>query len=672
MSHLAPDLLRAALGYAERGWFVAPLHSPAKNGCSCGRADCASPAKHPRTAHGLKDASRDAATIRRWWEQWPDANIGILTGPESGILVLDVDGEPGLQTLIEFEGKGWTLPDSYSVATGRGSHIYFRYPEGLDVRNSAGRLGAGLDLRAQGGYVVGAGSVHSSGAVYAVTDATEAAPCPAWLLSLIRGAHGAQERQSAPVAGAVVGKGQRTPLLSSLIGKLHGQGVPQAGILAAALALNATFAPPHTEEKITRMVSDMCGRYTAGASDGSPIMKPDLVRLADVEARPVDWLWRLWMAFGMLAMMSGDPGAGKTYLALAVAAGFTVGRTPDGERCEPIAVLYLSVENAPAEVVRPRFDSLGGDPNRFFLLRGAVCSEDGEDIERAVSLSDVPLLDDALAQTGAKLVIIDPVQSYLGAAVDLHRSNETRPVMDGLARLAEKHRCAVLLLRHLSKQTGGKAIHRGLGSIDLTGAVRSEMLAGSLPDDPESRALIHIKSNLGAYGATRGYSIDREGRFAWTGESSITAADLLAAPAGPGDHKLADAAQWLTDLLKPGPREQREVRELAEQTGISYATLRRAKNAVGVRSYKASVRGAWMWALPDPAQDAQSESQDAHTKNMSTLANLSTLQDAHQPPRCSTYISLSSLDSQGAQKNCVSTFVSTLAFDDSMCGGLIQ
>jgi len=93
----SPDLLRAALDYVERGWFVVPLHSPAKGGCSCGRSDCASPGKHPRTAHGLKDASREPAKVREWWQRWPDANIGVLTGPESGIIVLDVDGEPGLR-----------------------------------------------------------------------------------------------------------------------------------------------------------------------------------------------------------------------------------------------------------------------------------------------------------------------------------------------------------------------------------------------------------------------------------------------------------------------------------------------------------------------------------------------------------------------------------------------
>jgi hypothetical protein len=140
---------------------------------------------------------------------------------------------------------------------------------------------------------------------------------------------------------------------------------------------------------------------------------------------------------------------------------------------------------------------------------------DGEEQRGAITLHDVTLLDETIAKTHARLVIVDPIQSYFGARVDLHRSNETRPLLDGLAKLAEKHDCAILLLRHISKQSGGKAIHRGLGSIDLTGAVRSELLAGSLPDDPGSRALVHIKSNIGPCGPSIGYEIDEEGKFRW-------------------------------------------------------------------------------------------------------------------------------------------------------------
>lgn len=379
--------------------------------------------------------------------------------------------------------------------------------------------------------------------------------------------------------------------------------------------------------------------------------RPDLICLASVEPRAVDWLWEPYIPARMLSMISGDPGAGKTFISLAIAAAFTTGHTPEGKPCERVNVLYLSVENAPAEVVRPRFDSLRGDPTRFHLLRGSVWSANGGQQRSAITLADIPILDAAIFQTHACLIIVDPIQSYLGADVDLHRSNETRPILDGLGRLAEKHRCAVLLLRHLSKAAGGRAIHRGLGSIDLTGAVRSELLAGSLPDDAEARALIHIKANVGAYGPTLGYSIDGEGRFSWTGHSEITADLMLDAPSNPHDRSaLKDAREWLNDFLSKGCKEQQECREESSAAGISYATLRRAKCVLRVRSYKATMSGPWLWALPEVVDDA---AQGVHTQGMNTFGKMSNIEGAQNSFSSSKVLKVSSLFDEGAHKSSI-------------------
>jgi hypothetical protein len=649
---------------AQRGWRLHPLRSRDKLPC---------------LKEWQRRASSDPAQLEAWAREYPGCNWGAVCGPESGFFAVDVDEPDAMQRLEDEHGA---VPEGLCNVTSRGYQLLYAWPADADVRPGTNCPAEGIDVRGRDSYIVIPPSVHPSGHEYHYSDDSLPIPaCPPWLLALIlaRVPAGAQEGQSTAGRGAVtaeaIGKGGRTNRLVSLAGSMHRRGMTADAIAAALLAENAAKCnPPLPDAKVRCIARDISSRYPAGQSEAAPapILQPDLVRLADVTARPVGWLWEPFLPTGMLTMLSGDPGTGKSFIALSIAADLTRGKLQDGRVVEPANVLYLSVENPLAQSIRPRFDMLGGDAERFFALRGTMFAENGEEQHGAVTLGDVPILNSAIQQTGAKLVIVDPLQSYMGANVDLHRSNETRPVLDGLSKLAEAHGCALLLLRHLSKQSGGKAIHRGLGSIDLTGAVRSEMLAGSLPDDPEARALVHVKSNVGRIGRTLGYAIDGEGRFTWTGECNISAADLLAAPAGPGDHKLTEATAWLTELLKPGPREQREVRELAEQAGISYATLRRAKNALRVRSYKASVRGAWMWALPDPAQDAQEESQDAHTKKMSTLANLSTLQDAQQPPRCSTDVSLSPLDSQGAQKNCVSTCMSTLAFDDSVCGGMLQ
>jgi len=166
-------LLEAALQYAGRGWRVFPLHTPTSNGCSCRYSKCGSVGKHPRTAHGLNDASTDVETIRGWWEKWPDANIAIATGPESGVFALDVDGEDGQASLKLLEAKD-QLPKTLRVLTGRqgqsgertGFHLYFNCPAGTNLNNRAGLLGKGLDIRAAGAYIVAPPSLHSSGLHY--------------------------------------------------------------------------------------------------------------------------------------------------------------------------------------------------------------------------------------------------------------------------------------------------------------------------------------------------------------------------------------------------------------------------------------------------------------------------------------------------------------------------
>ncbi len=318
----------------------------------------------------------------------------------------------------------------------------------------------------------------------------------------------------------------------------------------------------------------------------------------------MDWLWKPYLANGMLAMLSGDPGAGKTFISLAIAADLTLGRVPStAESCAPGDVLYMSLENSPPHVLRPRFDSLGGDPRRFHLLRGCI-GNDGERSRRdCVRLSDVSVLADAIREAEARLMIVDPIQSYLGAEVDAHRSNETRPIMDGLSRLAEEHGCCILLVRHLSKAQTGKAIHRGLGSIDLTGAVRTELLAGCSPDDPAQRALVQVKSNLGAFGPSLGYTIDDGGKFRWTGESRLTASEILAPESdGCQTGATAEAEAFLLDTLAQGARPQKDVENEARQHGISKRTLTRAKGHLSVRSRKTGMTGAWDWLLPEGGQ----------------------------------------------------------------------
>lgn len=642
-----PDLPPEIVVAAGRGWLILPVQA-------CG--------KLPLVKGWPEEATSDIAQLEAWAHQYPACNWGLATGTASGLVVIDVDGAEGRASLADLERQGLTLPATLTVNTGRtdgGEHRYYRLPSGVDIRNDqSGKIGAHIDVRGKGGLVVCPPSVHASGKQYRFIDTSvPIADLPGWIIERLT-VHRPMPVTTAQVGQQVFEHPHRTPELTKEIGAMIRRGWSLKIIEQTAMKINETQnSPPLDEVKVIETVRDMSRRYKDQGIERKPAdsapekLRPDLICLASVQPRAVDWLWEPYIPARMLSMISGDPGAGKTFIALAVAACFTTGRTPDGQPCEPINVLYLSVENAAAEVVRPRFDSLGGDPSRFYLLSGSVWTRDGEAQHGAISLSDVAVLENALGETQAKLVIVDPIQSYLGAKVDLHRSNETRPVMDGLAKVAERHGCAILLLRHLSKQCGGKAIFRGLGSIDLTGAVRSEMLAGSLPDDPESRALIHIKDNVGACGSSLGYSIDGEGCFAWTGLSDITADQVLDAPSNPRDRSaVEDAREWLNDFLFTGSKEQMECREKSREVGISYSTLRRAKNVLRVRSYKAAMSGPWLWALPE---DAHEVAKGAHTEGMSTFAKMNTLEGAQDSSSSTKVLKLSPLLNEGAQKSSV-------------------
>jgi AAA domain len=362
-----------------------------------------------------------------------------------------------------------------------------------------------------------------------------------------------------------------------------------------------------------------------------PIKRAKIVCLADVERRPVKWLWEPYIPLGMVSMISGDPGAGKSFVALALCADVTRGRIGRTHFPKPADVLYMTFENPLSECLAPRFDSLTGDDTRFWTVTGTVYEDEkGIDERGIITFADLDLLDDVIGEKGVRLVVIDPLTSFFGEGKNTNHSADTRPVFDRLARLAERHGCAVLVIRHNNKQTGGKAIYRGGGSIDMTGAVRSEMLAAISPENPDQRALAHIKANVGPIGRTQGYLIESDGqghvRFSWNGELALTAEELNASPDIPeAKSKEDEAREWLINLLRTGSREQKEIEATALAAGLKWPTVRRAKgNCPAIKSWKGpSMRAPWMWRLVEDAQP------DADSKSLSTFGNLSTLQHAH-------------------------------------------
>ena len=356
------------------------------------------------------------------------------------------------------------------------------------------------------------------------------------------------------------------------------------------------------------MMKDALSPHTPSllpADANETVTGTDIVYLADLHPQPVEWLWQHRLAAGTLAMLSGEPGSGKTWVALAIAAALTRGRDPfTGEKLKPATVLYASAEHPAAQVIQPRFAGLHGDPARLVVLRRAVSASSISAPDSA--LRDLPdalpnALEDALQKTQAHLVILDPWDGLLGLEVDLDRASQTRPLLDRLGRLAELHRCCILLIRHLAKPTAGRPVHRGRASMECSAALRTEFLVGSSPDAPAQTALLHVKSNLGPLAPPLDYRIGEDGHFQWTGLSNLTPEDLLASrPTGAGLPKRKFAAQWLRDCLQPGSQTQGSIEIAAERDGVCIATLRRAKFDIGVRSSKDGKSGAWWWTLPPP------------------------------------------------------------------------
>ncbi len=323
------------------------------------------------------------------------------------------------------------------------------------------------------------------------------------------------------------------------------------------------------------------------ADADATVTATDIISLADLQPQPVEWLWQHRLAAGTLAMLSGKPGSGKTWVALAIAAALTRGRDPfTGEELKPATVLYASADHPAAQVIQPRFAGLHGNPARLVILRRAVSASSTPRLDSALRA-----LEHALKKTQPHLVILDPCDELCEAD------------LDRLARLAELHHCCILLIRHLAKPTAGRPAHRGRSSIDYSAAIRTEFLVGSSPDAPTQAALLHVKSNLGPLAPPLDYRIGEAGNFHWTGLSNLTPQDLLAArPTGAGLPKRKFAAQWLRECLQLGRQTQGSIEVAAERDGVCITTLRRAKFDIGVRSSKDGKSGAWWWTLP-PQED---------------------------------------------------------------------
>ena len=298
-----------------------------------------------------------------------------------------------------------------------------------------------------------------------------------------------------------------------------------------------------------------------------------IIRMSDVELTPVDWLWKPYLPFGKLSVLQGNPGEGKTYFAMHLAAACTNGKLlPNMERMEPFNVIYQTAEDGLGDTVKPRLIEAGADLDRVLVI-------DDSDVQ--LTLSD-ERIEKAIIENNARLVIIDPIQAYLGADVDMNRANEVRPIFMRLGQVAQRTGCAILLIGHLNKAAGMQSLQRGLGSIDIAAAVRSVMFIGKLKHDPTTRILTHEKSSLAPPGVSLAFSLGDEGGFRWVGEYDITADEMLSGIEPQRETKTQQARDLICTLLAGGKQVLSEdIDKAALERGIPGRTVRDAKRELG-------------------------------------------------------------------------------------------
>jgi putative DNA primase/helicase len=347
----------------------------------------------------------------------------------------------------------------------------------------------------------------------------------------------------------------------------------------------------------------------------------DLVRVSDIVARPVRWLWPDRIARGKVTMVAGHPGTGKSQLALWIAAIVTTGGLfpVSGERAEPGSVIILSAEDDPEDTIRPRLEAAGADLTRCRILRAVrERKNDGTEHMRGFSLDrDLPRLETALATIGGvTLVIIDPITAYLGDT-DSYRNAGVRALLTPLGELAAKHAVTVFAISHLRKSIAGDAVLQVTDSLAFAAAARGVYIVARDPNDMSRRLFLPAKNNLGNDRTGYAYRIEsaslpggiETSRIVWGPDVVTMTADEALAPRDvsvqPG--KLDTAAEWLREVLADGPVAVAKVRAEADAAGFAWMTVRRARDELEVITGKMGFDVGWAWRLPRKAAGDEGE-----------------------------------------------------------------
>ncbi|MDR0286778.1 MAG: AAA family ATPase [Clostridiales bacterium] len=293
----------------------------------------------------------------------------------------------------------------------------------------------------------------------------------------------------------------------------------------------------------------------------------------EIEAEEIQWLWKPYIAFGKLTVIQGDPGNGKTTLALAIAALVSQNRRMPTGGAKSVSgnVIYQSSEDSPKDTIKPRLVACKADCSKIAFM------------ETDCGL-DIKIFEEVIVSMNAKFIVIDPLQAFLSANQDISSTKNMRPLLRELSNMAERTGAAIVIIGHMNKKYGAKSIYRGLGSIDITAAARSVLLIGKRKSNENIRFMAQIKNNLTAFGKTISFTINNRGGVDFLGECDISEDELLSADEKKTKFQIAE--EMITAMLSSGDKKSNEIFDACIKAGVSASTMHHVKKQLGIKSVR--------------------------------------------------------------------------------------
>ena len=618
--------LDAALFYARQGMKIFPCHYVKED--DEGKPLPEEDWKKPPLDGWPSGATTDVEQIKRWWTRWPDALIGHRPG-DSGCVVFDVDVKHGAPGKANWDALKLDDDDCARVARTRSGGWHYTYERGDVGPVSNKDLRPGINVRCDNGYVI----LPSPGNGYHWAKWGAVGPMPQGLADLLRSvqkndrATGEASSDGWKVTGALsrwrdriqtrwrrsakkkawigyltttvqdiipknkLDEGNRSDIVWAMEKDFCELGIPQGDAfeLIWPMALCKWQGRRDGERSLREEIDKAYAEHDAEHEKKSK--SDSFGTLSDVVEEDVRYLWKPYIPYGMVVIFEGDPKAGKSYVAMWLAATLSVGIAPDGSKIKPLKILYVTKENPEKFIFKARNRVMGGNAENIRYLQDKKLVFDEEGLKA---------FEEEVMTNRPDVIVVDVLNSFVPPHVNISAPNEIRSVMDAVAVIAEKAGSALIFVRHWRK-AGGSAMHKGAGLVDIGATAGSVVMFPRDKDDPKLHYMGHTTARASEEGPTLKFRLqgDPVAELIWEGTSDLTPDDL----AGMDRDKTAldEAKEFLKEYLKNGPKLADDVETAAAALCHAERTLRRAKDDLHIIVSKETgvAHGRWRWKLPE-------------------------------------------------------------------------